>query len=453
MIISKSASDYKKMLDKIFKLKENNTTVKQEAVAGITTFATISYIIFVQPAILSAAGMDHGAAMVATCLASAIGMLLMAFLANYPIALAPAMGHNIYFTYVVCLTLGVVWQEALGAVFIAGLIFIALSLTGLREKVMDVLPDPLRNGIPVGIGLLIALIGFEWSGIITSHPVTYVTIGNLHSVHTLISIFGLILIAFLLAIKFRGAILAGIVGSAVLGLILGVVQYQGIVSSPPSIDPTFLKLQIPNLFSNLEFITVIIVFLFLDMFDTIGTLIGVGQLGGFMKNGKLPKAKQALLSDAIATSSGALLGTSTVTSYIESSSGISAGGRTGLTNVVTALLMVSAIFFTPLIQMVGAGIAVGEGKFLYPIIAPALIIVGSMMMKNVININWDDYTESIPTFLTMIIMPLSFSITEGIAFGFISYSLLKIFSGKSKDVNWIIYLISLLFIARYIWLV
>ncbi len=441
------------MLDKIFKLEENNTTVKQEAVAGITTFATLSYIIFVQPAILSAAGMDHGAAMVATCLASAIGMLLMAFLANYPIALAPAMGHNIYFTYVVCLTLGVVWQEALGAVFIAGLVFIALSLTGLREKVMDVLPDPLRNGIPVGIGLLIALIGFEWSGIVTSHPVTYVTIGNLHSVYTLISIFGLILIAFLLAIKFRGAILAGIVGSAVLGLILGVVQYQGIVSSPPSIDPTFLKLQIPNLFSNLEFITVIIVFLFLDMFDTIGTLIGVGQLGGFMKNGKLPKAKQALLSDAIATSSGALLGTSTVTSYIESSSGISAGGRTGLTNVFTAILMVSAIFFTPLIQMVGAGIAVGEGKFLYPIIAPALIIVGSMMMKNVININWDDYTESIPTFLTMIIMPLSFSITEGIAFGFISYSLLKIFSGKAKEVNWMIYLISLLFIARYMWLV
>jgi len=325
--------------------------------------------------------------------------------------------------------------------FIAGLIFIALSLTGLREKVMDVLPDPLRNGIPVGIGLLIALIGFEWSGIITSHPVTYVTIGNLNSVHTLISIFGLILIAFLLAIKFRGAILAGIVGSAVLGLILGVVQYQGIVSSPPSIDPTFLKLQIPNLFSNLEFITVIIVFLFLDMFDTIGTLVGVGQLGGFMKNGKLPKAKQALLSDAIATSSGALLGTSTVTSYIESSSGISAGGRTGLTNVVTALLMV------------GAGIAVGDGKFLYPIIAPALIIVGSMMMKNVININWDDYTKSIPTFLTMIIMPLSFSITEGIAFGFISYSLLNIFSGKAKEVNWVIYLISLLFIAKYIWLV
>ncbi len=337
--------------------------------------------------------------------------------------------------------------------FIAGVIFIALSLTGLRERVMDILPEPLKNGIPVGIGLLIALIGLEWSGIVTSHPVTYVTIGDLHSVYTLISIFGLILIAFLLAVKFRGAILAGIIGCAVLGLILGAVEFKGIISSPPSLEPTLFKLQIPNLFANLEFITVIIVFLFLDMFDTIGTLVGVGQLGGFMKEGKLPKAKQALLSDAVATSTGALLGTSTVTSYIESSAGISAGGRTGLTNVVTAVLMILAIFFTPLIQMVGAGIPVGEGKFLYPIIAPALIIVGSMMMKNVRVINWDDYTESIPAFLTMIIMPLSFSITEGIAFGFISYTLIKIFSGKARDVNWIIYLISVLFIARYIWLV
>jgi adenine/guanine/hypoxanthine permease len=441
------------MLEQLFHLKENNTNFKQEAIAGFTTFATLSYIIFVQPSILAAAGMDQGAAIIATCIASAIGMLLMAFMANYPIALAPAMGHNIYFTYVVCLTLGIVWQEALGAVFISGLIFIALSLTGLRERVMDILPNPLKNGIPVGIGLLIALIGLEWSGIIKSHPVTYVTLGDLHSVYTLVSIFGLLIITFLLAIKFRGAILAGIIASTILALILGVIQFQGIVSVPPSVSPTIFKLQIPNIFSNLEFLTVIIVFLFLDMFDTIGTLIGVSQLGGFMKDGKLPKAKQALLSDAIATSTGALLGTSTVTSYIESSSGISAGGRTGLTNVVTALLMISAIFFYPLIQMVGAGIVTPDGKHLYPIIAPALIIVGSMMMKNVINIKWDDYTESIPTFLTMIIMPLSFSITEGIAFGFISYSLLEILSGRGKEVNWIIYFISILFVARYIWLV
>ncbi len=441
------------MIDRFFRLKGNNTSIKQEAVAGFTTFATLSYIIFVQPSVLAAAGMDHGAALVATCLASAIGMLLMAFLTNYPIALAPAMGHNFYFTYVVCLTLGIAWQDALGAVFIAGLIFIALSLTGLREKVMDILPEPLINAIPVGIGLLIALIGLEWSGIITSHPVTFITIGNLHSVYTLISVFGLLLIGFFLAIKLRAAILLGIIATAVLGMILGVIEFTGIVSSPPSLEPSLFKLHIPNLFSNLDFVTVIIVFLFLDMFDTIGTLVGVAQLGGFMKEGKLPKAKESLLSDAIATSTGALLGTSTVTCYIESSSGISAGGRTGLTNVFTAALMVSAIFFTPLIQVVGAGIDVGDGKFLYPVIAPALIIVGSMMMNNVRAINWDEFTEAIPAFLTMIIMPLSFSITEGIAFGFISYTLLKVFSGKAKDINWIIYLISALFIARYIWLV
>jgi len=273
------------MLERLFHLKDNNTSIKQEAIAGATTFATLSYIIFVQPSVLSAAGIDQGAAIIATCIASAIGMLLMAFMANYPIALAPAMGHNIYFTYVVCLTLGIVWQEALGAVFIAGLIFIALSLTGLRERVMDILPNPLKNGIPVGIGLLIALIGLEWSGIIKSHPVTYVTLGDLHSINTLISIFGLLIMAFLLAIKFRGAILAGIIVSTILALILGVIQFNGIVSVPPSISPTIFKLQIPNIFSNLEFLTVIIVFLFLDMFDTIGTLIGVSQLGGFMKDG------------------------------------------------------------------------------------------------------------------------------------------------------------------------
>lgn len=441
------------MLERIFRLKENNSSVKQEIIAGFTTFATLSYIIFVQPAILSAAGMDHGAAIVATCIAGAIGTLLMAFIANYPIAMAPAMGHNIYFTYIVCLTLGIAWQDALGAVFIAGLIFIVLSLSGLRERVMDILPDPLRNGIPVGIGLLIALLGLEWSGIIRSNPVTYVSLGNLHQVYTLISIAGLIIVAFLLIINFRGAILAGIIACTIIGLGLGVVHFNGIFSSPPSIAPTLFKLHIPNPFSNLEFITVIIVFLFLDMFDTIGTLIGVSQLGGLMRNGKLPKAKQALLSDAIATCTGALLGTSTVTSFIESSSGISEGGRTGLTNVVTALLMISAIFFYPVIQMVGASIRTSDGNYLYPIIAPALIIVGSMMMKNVTNIDWDDYTESIPTFLTVLIMPLTFSITEGISFGFISYSLLKIFSGKAKQVNWIIYFISILFVARYIWLV
>jgi AGZA family xanthine/uracil permease-like MFS transporter len=440
------------MIDGLFDLEEAGTNVRTEIVAGVTTFMTMSYIIFVQPAVLGAAGMNPGAVMVATCLSSAIAMVLMAVLTNYPIALAPAMGHNFFFAYIVVLTLGYSWQVALGSVFIAGLIFILLSTVGLREKLMIVLPDCLKNGIPVGIGLLIALVGLEWSGIVVGHQVTYVTLGNLKSTPTLVSVFGLLLIALLLALRIRGAILIGIVATSILGLIVGVIEFKGIVSAPPSILPTMLKLQFPNVFKDPNLLTVIFIFLFLDMFDTIGTLIGVGQQSGLMVDGKLPRARQALLTDAISTSAGALLGTSTITAYIESASGISAGGRTGLTNVVTALLMVGAIFFHPIIEMVGAGYKIQDGVTLYPVIAPALIIVGGLMFKNIVNVEWDDFTESIPAFLTLIMMPLAFSITEGISIGVISYSLLKLFTGKRKEVHWLIYLFAILFIARYIWL-
>ena len=440
------------MIDGLFDLEEAGTNVRTEIVAGVTTFMTMSYIIFVQPAVLGAAGMNPGAVMVATCLSSAIAMVLMAVLTNYPIALAPAMGHNFFFAYIVVLTLGYSWQVALGSVFIAGLIFILLSTVGLREKLMIVLPDCLKNGIPVGIGLLIALVGLEWSGIVVGHQVTYVTLGNLKSTPTLVSVFGLLLIALLLALRLRGAILIGIVATSILGLIVGVIEFKGIVSAPPSILPTMLKLQFPNVFKDPNLLTVIFIFLFLDMFDTIGTLIGVGQQSGLMVDGKLPRARQALLTDAISTSAGALLGTSTITAYIESASGISAGGRTGLTNIVTALLMVGAIFFHPIIEMVGAGYKIQDGVTLYPVIAPALIIVGALMFKNIVNVDWDDFTESVPAFLTLIMMPLAFSITEGISIGVISYSLLKLFTGKRKEVHWLIYLFAILFIARYIWL-
>ena len=441
------------MLEKLFRLQESGTTVKREIVAGCTTFMTLSYIIFVQPAVLSAAGMDSGAVMAATCITSAFAMVLMALLANYPIALAPGMGHNFYFAFTVCLTLGVSWQNALGAVFVAGVLFILLFFIGLREKVMTILPVSLRNAIPAGIGLLIALVGLEWAGLIVDHPATHVTLGNLKSPPALLSLFGVIVIAILFALKVRGAILIGILASTVVGLITGMVKFQGVVSAPPSIAPTFLKLEIPNIFVRPEMIAIIFIFIFLDLFDTVGTLVGVGEQGGFMVDGKLPKARQALLSDAVATSTGALLGTSTVTSYIESASGISAGGRTGLTNIVTAILMLLALFFRPLIQMVGAGYPIGENTFLYPIVAPALIIVGSLMLKNVVSIDWNDATESIPAFLTLLLMPLTISITEGIAFGFISYSLLKLVTGQGKQVHWLIYLFAVLFVARYIWLV
>jgi AGZA family xanthine/uracil permease-like MFS transporter len=441
------------MLEKLFRLQESGTTVKREIVAGCTTFMTLSYIIFVQPAVLSAAGMDPGAVMAATCITSAFAMVLMAFLANYPIALAPGMGHNFYFTFTVCLTLGVSWQNALGAVFIAGVLFILLFFVGLREKVMTILPVSLRNAIPAGIGLLIALVGLEWAGLIVDHPATYVTLGDLKSPPALLSLFGIIVIAILFALKVRGAILVGILASTVVGLITGMVKFQGVVSAPPSIAPTFLQLQIPNILVDPKMISVIFIFIFLDLFDTVGTLVGVGEQGGFMVDGKLPKARQALLSDAVATSAGALLGTSTVTSYIESASGISAGGRTGLTNIVTAILMLLALFFNPLIKMVGAGVPVGENTFLYPIVAPALIIIGSLMLKNVVSIDWDDMTESIPAFLTLLLMPLTISITEGIAFGFISYALLKLVTRQGRQVHWLIYLFAVLFVARYIWLI
>ncbi len=439
------------MLERLFNLKEQGTDVSTEIMAGITTFMTMSYIIFVQPAVLGAAGMDPGAVMVATCLSAALGTVLMAFLANYPIALAPGMGQNFYFSYIVVLTLGYSWQETLGAVFIAGLVFILLSTVGLREALMNILPNCLKNSIPVGIGLLIALVGLEWSGMVVSHPITYVTLGDLTSTPTLLSIFGLMVMAILFALRIRGAILIGFLLAAVAGLIIGIIEFKGVFASPPSLAPTLLKLEIPNVFVNPELITVIFVFLFLDIFDTIGTLIGVSQPAGLMVNGKLPRARQALLSDAVATSAGALLGTSTITSYIESTTGISAGGKTGLTNIVVAILFLLAIFLNPIVQLIGAGHEIG-GITVYPVIAPALIIVGCMMFKNIVNIDWEDYSESIPAFLTLLMMPLTFSITEGISFGVISYVLLKVIRGKARKIHWLLYLFAILFVARYIWL-
>ncbi len=439
------------MLERLFNLKEHNTDTRTEIIAGITTFMTMSYIIFVQPAVLGAAGMDPGAVMVATCISAALGTVLMGLMTNYPIALAPGMGENFYFTYIVVLTLGYSWQITLGAVFISGVAFILLSTVGLREKLITILPGCLKNSIPVGIGLLIALVGLEWSGIVVGHPVTYVTLGDITSTPTLLSILGLLVMAILLALRIKGAILIGFLVTAVSGMIIGLIEFKGVFAAPPSLDATLFKLEIPDVFANPELLTVIFIFLFLDLFDTVGTLIGVSEPAGLMKNGKLPKARQALLSDAISTTAGALLGTSTVTAYIESTTGISAGGKTGLTSIVVALLFILAIFINPIVQMIGAGHVVG-GITLYPVIAPALIIIGVMMFKNIANIDWEDYTESVPAFLTLLMMPLAFSITEGISFGVISYVLLKVVSGKGRKIHWLLYLIAILFIARYIWL-
>ncbi|MFN3533037.1 MAG: NCS2 family permease [Candidatus Brocadia sp.] len=446
-----------RLFQKIFKLKENRTNIRTEALAGTTTFLTMSYIIFVQPAVLSTCGMDFGAVMAATCITSALACIIMAFLANYPIALGPAMGHNFYFAFTICGPIvaggmGYPWQVALGAHLISGTLFVILSFFGLRELLISIIPDSLKNAIAVGIGLLIALVGFEYGGVIVDTPGALVGLGNPKYPEVWTSLFGMMAIGVMIALKIKGAILYGIIATALVGVPLGMVQYQGVISMPPPIDPTLLKCDPIKIFTEPGFITVIFVLLFLDVFDTIGTVVGIGEQGGFYKNGKIPRVKQILLSDALGTVAGALLGTSTITSYIESSAGIQAGGRTGLSNIVTACLLLLSLFFYPMIKMIGGGYQTPNGTRLYPIIAPALIIVGSMMVINVRKIKWDDPTESLPSFLTLSIMPFSLSITEGLSFGFISYSLLKLVTGKFRELHWAFHLVSVAFVVRYIFL-
>ncbi|RMF60875.1 MAG: NCS2 family permease [Calditrichaeota bacterium] len=440
------------MLEKWFHFQEKGSNLSREITGGLTTFLTMAYIIFVQPVVMHAAGMDLEAVLVATCLSSALATILMGVLSNYPIAQAPAMGHNFFFTYVVVLTLGYTWQQALGAIFISGSIFFILTLFGLWDKLITALPASLKNAIAVGIGLLIAMVGMQWSGIVVDNPGTLVGLGDLTSKPVLLSLLGLTVTAFLLVRGVKAAILIGILVNLIVALALGMVHYQGVVEAAPSLKPTLFQLDIKGALQT-GMLAIIFIFFFLDLFDTVGTLVGISQEAGFIeKDGSLPRARQALLSDAAGTIIGALLGTSTITSYIESSAGVSAGARTGLANIVTGLLFLIAIFFAPLLRMVGGGIEVVEGVKLYPIIAPALIIVGVLMMNNVTRIEWSDYSEAIPAFLTMLMMPLTFSITEGIAFGFISYTLLKAVKGKFKEVPWLISLFAILFILRYLFL-
>lgn len=436
------------LLERIFHLESNQTTIRTEAMGGLTTFMTMSYIIFVQPAILSTAGMDKGAVMAATCIASALATLLMGILANYPIAQAPAMGHNIFFAVIVCGTMGYAWPTALGAVFISGVIFIILSILGVWGSLVSAVPDSLKHAIAVGVGLLISLVGLEYGGLVVDTPGVLVGLGDLTSRPVILVIIGIFFTASLMALKVRGAILWGILGTALAGIPLGVVKYHGLISAPPSLAPTLFKLDIAGALST-GLLTVVFVFFFLDLFDTMGTLIGVSSQAGFLKKGRLPRTDKAMFSDAVGTASGALLGTSTVTSYIESATGIAQGAKTGLANIFTALLFLIALFFSPLAEMIG-GDVLYNGMTLHPVIAPALIIVGYYMMRCVTSIRWDDVTESLPAFLTIIVMPLTVSITEGIAAGFITFSLLKLVSGKGREVHWIIYIFAALFVLRYI---
>ncbi len=435
-------------LDRWFKISQNGSTVGTEIRAGLVTFLTASYILFVQPAIMVQAGMDFGAVMTATCIASAIGCLIMGLWANYPIALAPGMGINFYFTFTVVLGQGISWQVALGAVFISGICLILLTLLRFREVIINSIPQDLKIGIAAGIGLFITFIGFVQGGLVTGHPVTLVQLGHLKSLPALFTLGGVIVIATLLQRKIKGAILIGLAGMAVLGLPFGLVEYQGLMSAPPSLGPTWMQLDILGAL-DLGLLTIAGVFLLVDLFDTAGTLVGIGHQGGFLKDGRLPRARKALMPDSVGTTAGALLGTSTVTCYIESAAGVAEGGRTGLASVITALLFLLALFFSPLARMIGGGYSPAEGVTLYPMTAPVLIIVGGMMAANIARIGWSQWDESLPAFLVLIGMPLTYSIADGMALGFISYPIIKILCGKAGQVHWCMYVIALLFILRY----
>jgi AGZA family xanthine/uracil permease-like MFS transporter len=433
-------------LERCFALKAQGTGVRTELRAGLVTFLTMSYIIFVQPAVLSQAGMDFGAVMGATCIASALAIFVMGLYANYPIALAPGMGENFFFAYGVVLGMEVSWQVALGAVFLSGLAFLLLSIFRLREMVIEAVPPGLQHAIAGAIGLFIAFIGLEQAGLVIGNPGSLVQLGDVRQPPALLALAGLLICATLLIRRVRGALLWGMLATALLGLAAGLIEFKGLVSAPPSLSPTLFQLDVKG---ALALPVVTLIFLYMVLFDTVGTVIGVSAQAGFLKEGKIPRVERVLISDALGTTLGAALGTSTVTSYIESNAGVAEGGRTGLANMVTGLLFLLALFFLPLVQMVGGGCAAEGGRVLYPVTAPVMILVGFMMMKSISRIDWNEASEGIPAFLTLVGMPLTYNIAHGLAFGFISYPLLKLLSGQGRQVHLLVYILGLLLLLRY----
>ncbi|WP_237046384.1 NCS2 family permease [Aquipseudomonas alcaligenes] len=426
------------MLEKLFQLKAHNTNVRTEILAGVTTFLTMAYILFVNPAILGETGMDKGAIFVATCLAAAIGSALMGLIANYPIALAPGMGLNAFFTYTVVLHMGHTWQVALGAVFISATLFFLLSIFRIREWIVNSIPLPLRSAIAAGIGLFLALIALKEAGLVVDNPATLVGLGDLHSPGPLLAVLGFFLIVALEARRVTGAVMIGILVVTAIAIGLGVTPFGGIVSMPPSLAPTFLELDIMGAL-DVGMISVIFAFLFVDLFDNTGTLIGVAKRAGLMsKDGHLPKMGRALISDSAAAMGGSLLGTSTTTSYIESASGVAAGGRTGLTAIVVAGLFLLALFFAPLAGTVPAFAT-----------APALLFVAVLMTSGLAEIDWDDITVAAPVVITALAMPLTFSIANGIAFGFIAWVVIKALAGRFRELNPALVVLAAIFIAKF----
>ncbi|HBX57721.1 NCS2 family permease [Pseudomonas sp. UBA2684] len=412
------------MLERLFQLKAHNTTVRTEILAGLTTFLTMAYILFVNPSILGETGMDKGAIFVATCLAAAIGSAVMGLIANYPIALAPGMGLNAFFTYTVVLGMGHTWQVALGAVFLSACLFFLLSIFKIREWIINSIPLELRSAIAAGIGLFLALIALQSAGIVVDNPATLVGMGDLSKPSALLAILGFFLIIGLEARKVTGAVLIGILVVTVLSIALGISEFGGVLSMPPSLAPTFMQLDIMGAL-DIGLVSVVFAFLFVDLFDNSGTLIAVAKKAGLMrKDGYMPKMGRALIADSTAAMTGSLLGTSTTTSYIESAAGVSEGGRTGLTACVVAVLFLLALFFAPLAGSVPAFAT-----------APALMFVAVLMTAGLAEIDWSDITVAAPVLITALAMPLTFSIASGIAFGFIAWVAAKTLSGRWRELN------------------
>lgn len=429
------------MLENFFKLKENGTDIKTEVIAGLTTFMTMAYILAVNPSIMSATGMDKGALFTATALSACVATLVMALVARLPFALAPGMGLNAFFAFTVVLGMGYTWEMALTAVFIEGLIFIVLTFLNVREAIINAIPLSIKNAISVGIGLFIALIGLKGAGIIVKSEPTLITLGNMGEHTVWVALIGIIVSGTLLALNKKGALLIGIFAATLVGIPLGVTHMEGLnlFSAPPSLEPIMFKFDFSKVFTT-DMAVVLFTFLFIDMFDTVGTLVGVGAKAGLLDDqGRLPRAKEALFADAIGTTFGACMGTSTVTTYVESASGVAEGGRTGLTALTTAGLFFLALFMAPLFLMIPAAAT-----------APALVMVGFFMLSPIRNIDLDDATEALPAFITFLMMPLTYSISDGIVFGMLSYVILKTLSGRAKEVTPVMYAIAAIFVLKFI---
>ena len=428
------------MLERLFKLKEHGTTVRTEIVAGITTFLTMAYIIFVNPSILAAAGMPQDAVFVATCLIAALGTGIMALYANYPIALAPGMGLNAYFAFVVVGAMGYSWQTALGAVFISGCLFLAITLFGLRELIVRGIPQSIRIAIVVGIGMFLALIALKSAGIVVASPDTLVTLGDLHQPQVVLATIGFLLIVVLDRFRVPGAILIGIVAVTVLSFFFGGNKFGGVFAPPPSIAPTFLQLDIKGAFQA-GVLNVVLVFFLVELFDATGTLMGVAKRAGLLVPGRMERLNKALLADSVAIFAGSLLGTSSTTAYVESAAGVQAGGRTGLTALTVAVLFLACLFISPLAGVVPAYAT-----------APALFFVACLMLRELTELNWDEPTEVIPAVITALMMPFTYNIANGLAFGFIAYAALKLFTGKLREVHWMTWIIAVVFLFKFIYM-